>query len=375
MKNCIVLLTSLFAFQIGYAQYTLVPDSIFEDFLENNGMGDGVPNNGQVLTANIEGVTDLNIPSFLGVTDLTGIEDFISLGFLNVAHNGLTQLDLSQNTELRIFGCMFNSLTSLDLSNNTKLEYLASEENQLTSLLLNSDYLTNIESNENQLTTLDISQCPGLIDLNCSANGISSLDLSQNLNLEVLTCSSNWISELDTYNNELLRALNCSYTNISSLDLSQNSNLTVFLAAYLEELSYLDLRNGNNANMPSINIFGTDDLQCVFVDDASAPYLDDWYKDPFTTFVNNEAECDALAIESYTKDTWSVYPIPARDYIVISSQDSARYVLTNVNGVQLKRGEINLGLSKISLEDLSSGVYFLNLYSQEGSSTKKIIKE
>jgi len=172
-----------------------------------------------------------------------------------------------------------------------------------------------------------------------------------------------------------LRALNCSYTNISSLDLSQNSNLTVFLAAYVEELSYLDLRNGNNANMPSINIFGTDDLQCVFVDDASAPYLDDWYKDPFTNFVNNEAECDALAIESYTKDTWSVYPIPARDYIVISSQDSARYVLTNVNGVQLKRGEINLGLSKISLEDLSSGVYFLNLYSQEGSSTKKIIKE
>ena len=42
------------------AQYTAIPDPNFEDFLEQNGMGDGIPNNGLVLTANIENVTTLS---------------------------------------------------------------------------------------------------------------------------------------------------------------------------------------------------------------------------------------------------------------------------------------------------------------------------
>jgi len=374
MKNQIFLLVMMLALHSSYAQYTLVPDSIFEDFLETNGMGDGVPNNGQVLTANIESVTDLNIPSFLGVTDLTGIEDFIALDFLNVAFNNLTQLDLSQNTELRLFGCRFNNLTSLDLSNNTKLEYVAAESNFLTSLILNSDYLTIIECNENQLTSLDVTQCPALINLNCALNNISSLDISQNVALDVLSCSSNSLSSLDTSQNLALRYLSCGRTNITSLDLSQNSNLEGFIALY-NPFSYLDLRNGNNANLGAVNVTGTNDLKCIFVDDASATYLDDWFKDPFTTFVNNEAECDALGFESYTKNTWSVYPNPAKDYILISSQETSSYVLTNVNGAQLKVGDTNLGLSKISLENLSSGVYFITTYTKDASSTKKIIKE
>jgi hypothetical protein len=356
------------------AQYTLVPDPVFEDFLETNGMGDGVPDNGQVLTANIESVTGLDVTSFLGVTDLTGIEDFTALDFLNVAFNDLTQLDLSQNTELRVFGCRFNSLTSLDLSNNTKLEYLAAESNNLTSLILNSDYLTIIECNENQLTSLDVSQCPALINLNCSINGITSLDISQNTELEVLTCWANGLSGLDTSNNLLLRYLGCSDNGITNLDLSQNINLEALLALYNSLLSYLDLRNGNNANM-TVNTFGTDDLQCIFVDDSSAPYLDDWFKDPFTTFVNNEAECDALGVESFTKDSWSVYPNPAKDYIFISSQEPLHFVLTSANGIQVKTGEIGLGLSKISLVNLSNGLYFIITYTKDTSSAKKIIKQ
>ena len=78
MIKVIFLLLSILSLNLCYSQYTLVPDPNFEDFLENNGMGDGVPDNGQVLTANIENVVTLNLDSQIGVTDLTGIEDFFS---------------------------------------------------------------------------------------------------------------------------------------------------------------------------------------------------------------------------------------------------------------------------------------------------------
>ncbi|MCG2420281.1 T9SS C-terminal target domain-containing protein, partial [Aequorivita sp. F47161] len=68
--GCFIYSTSVFA------QYTAIPDPNFENYLEQNGMGDGVPNNGQVLTANINTVTELLVNS-LNISDLTGIEDFV----------------------------------------------------------------------------------------------------------------------------------------------------------------------------------------------------------------------------------------------------------------------------------------------------------
>jgi len=112
MKNYIFLFFLLLGTNIISAQYTAIPDPIFENYLENTGMGDGIPNNGLVLTANINTVTTLDLPSFYGLTDLTGIEDFIALEFLDFSYNNVSSIDLSQNTALSIVGCAFNSLTT-----------------------------------------------------------------------------------------------------------------------------------------------------------------------------------------------------------------------------------------------------------------------
>jgi len=61
---------------------TYVPDDNFENYLESNGMGDGIAFNDSVLTSNINTVTNLQL-FFLSITDLTGIEDFLSLTNLN----------------------------------------------------------------------------------------------------------------------------------------------------------------------------------------------------------------------------------------------------------------------------------------------------
>ena len=98
------LLLSIFTittfFQLGYSQKTYVPDDNFEAYLEANGMGDGISNNDSVTTANISGITNLNVGN-QNISDLSGLEAFTSLTGLNCGGNPqLTYLDVSQNYAL-----------------------------------------------------------------------------------------------------------------------------------------------------------------------------------------------------------------------------------------------------------------------------------
>ncbi|MEM0517379.1 hypothetical protein VZD85_03360, partial [Aequorivita sp. MCCC 1A16923] len=93
-------------------QYTAIPDANFENYLEQNGMGDGVPNNSLVLTANIENVTELIVFS-KGIQDLTGIEDFAAVELINCANNNLPILDVSQNMNLWGLNCASSNITEL----------------------------------------------------------------------------------------------------------------------------------------------------------------------------------------------------------------------------------------------------------------------
>ncbi|HEX9600729.1 MAG TPA: hypothetical protein VF985_04515, partial [Mariniflexile sp.] len=70
----------LFGF-VGFSQNTAIPDPYFEQALIDLGL-DSAPLNGFVPTANISSVTSLGIP-VKSISDLTGIEAFTSLMFLD----------------------------------------------------------------------------------------------------------------------------------------------------------------------------------------------------------------------------------------------------------------------------------------------------
>ena len=55
---------------IGFGQLTYVPDDNFEEYLESNGMGNGILNDDYVYTININAVTNLDI-SYQGIYNLT----------------------------------------------------------------------------------------------------------------------------------------------------------------------------------------------------------------------------------------------------------------------------------------------------------------
>ncbi len=377
------------------AQYTAIPDSAFEAFLEDNGMGDGTPNNGQVLTANIENVTHLDLPSFAGISDMTGIEDFMAVEFLDFSYNTVSNIDLSQNLNLKVFGCAFNQMTSLELSNNTNLEWLVCQANSISNIQLNSPVLHTLECYENQLTSLDLSQCPSLETIDCHINHINNLhisecveltnltawsnnltflNVSQNIYLSYIHISYNSITHIDLTNNINLLNFSCTYGNFEALDFSNNPNLTSIGCSYNPQLNYLDMRNGNNEN---ISVFWANDtnLDCIFVDDTNASYLENWHIDETTTFVNNEQECEELNISSIEgNNAIRIYPNPATEYIVISLENNSTFELFETNGKIISKGDLDKGINSIDISHISNGVYIIKLKLDKQLIIKNFIK-
>lgn len=147
------------------SNFTAIPDSNFEDKLIALKIDiDG--KNGKVLTSTISSVKDLNV-QLSDIKDLTGIQDFASLEFLN---------------------CQFNLLTSLNVTKNSKLIELYTHGNDLTTLNVSANTaLTTLQVNKNKLTTLDISKNNKLVYVNVSENALKTLNLKNGNNTNFTT--------------------------------------------------------------------------------------------------------------------------------------------------------------------------------------------
>ena len=232
---------------LNIGSFTNIPDANFEQALIDLGYDNVI--DGMVLTANINSVDSLNL-GYKNISDLTGIEDFIALTFLDCRTNQLTSLDVSNNTALTYLNCETNQLTSLDVSQNTALNILFCSNNQLTSL--------------------DVSQNLNLFRLVCPSNNLNNIDVSFNTDLITLSCYGNPYTDLNVSNNPNLDSLYCGTDSLTSLDVSQNPKLTVLTCnGGLGPLTCLNLKNGNNTNMTTFAANNNPYLLCIEVDDPS----------------------------------------------------------------------------------------------------------
>ena len=230
--------------------YTNIPDNNFEQALIDLGLDDVIDN--KVKTSNINTLTNLNIAS-KEISDLTGLEDFVGLTFLNCAWNKFSEINVTKNINLTILKCEGSTLLkSLDLTKNTALKYLNCYQNAITNLDItqNTD-LEHLLCSVNQLTSLDISQNKNLKTINCGSNKLSTIDLTNNTKLTNLDCNSNQITSLDISNNLLLTTLGAYSNSLQSIDVTKHISLSN-LRVETNKLTSLD---------PSVNISLTH-LEC-----------------------------------------------------------------------------------------------------------------
>jgi surface protein len=180
------------------------------------------------------------------IAGLTGIEAFSNIVNLDCGQNSLTEVDVSNNTNLKTLWVDNNDLTSIDISGLTQL--------------------VDFRCGANGITSLDLSNNTEINVLIVSGNELSEIDVSDLTKLSLqFSCDNNDLTSLDVSNNPLLKRLFIQNNQITSLDLSNNPDLTdVYLVN--NDLSSLDMRSGGNTKVTSFNATGNTNLACVTVD-------------------------------------------------------------------------------------------------------------
>jgi Leucine-rich repeat (LRR) protein len=314
---------------LGFGQVPVtIPDANFKAYLVGN---TAINTNGdnQIQVTEAAAFNGGIYCQSMSISNLTGIEAFTALTWLDCGNNQLSSLDVSQNTALIYLRCYNNSLSSLNVSNNTALIDLRCYNNSLSSLnLSNNTALETLRVMGNNLTSLDVSNnisltylsigsftgYPGtpsgsvpngnsisildvstntvLTTLNCGRNQFDSLDVSNNILLSWLTCRDNnlnylntsgavnlfslrvWnnqLTTLDLSTNDLLTNIYCQNNQLTSLDVSNCTSLVELECSY-NNLTSLDIRNNNNQNMTGSN--GPGPYGCCYGNDFSNnPFL------------------------------------------------------------------------------------------------------
>ena len=251
------------------------------------------------------------------ISDLTGLEALKNIVGFSAKNNSISEIDLSQNTELGTLVLDNNQLATIDVSNNIKLTHLQVQTNQLSSIDVSSlTELRKLWVKDNQLTSLNTSANSKLNDIECGGNQITSLDLSNNTALTTIQTQENNLTSLDVSNNPLLFRITAFYNDITSIDLSNNTALTSLNLEYNqltsidvsmlpilssiqirgngENLTNVNLKNGNNYNFTgAILLDQNPNLICIQVDDPS-------YSQANWTFVDDPSrfstDCNVVTI-------------------------------------------------------------------------------
>lgn len=336
---------------------TAIPDVHFEQALIDLGYDDVI--DGQVATVNIINQAYLGLDNY-GISDLTGIQDFVNLTVLHCSKNQITSLDLSPFPDLVQLICSRNLLTSLDLSHSPLLEFLDCSRNQITSLdVTGLVHMIQLKCYDNQITSLDLTALTALLTVECSTNeltslkvtnmgnleyieayenNLTSLDLTGLGHLEYLDCGMNAITSLDVsnltnlieyycYQNQLtaidvaglsnLLAIDCSYNQITNLDESTFTNLQ-YLGVNNNQLFELDL--SGMADLSQMDCT-TNPLSCIKVADvAAAEAKPNWYKNISATY---NTSCDCSLTTTWDGSAWSPFvPIANQKAIIAGNYTS-----------------------------------------------------
>jgi len=378
MKKLLLLLT--LAPYISLGQTTAIPDANFEQALINLGYDNVI--DGGVLTANISGVTSL-IVSIQNISDLTGIEDFVSLTHLDCWSNPIGSIDVSQNINLILLDCSSCGLTSIDVSQNTLLNTFSCAFNQITELdISHLSSLTNFAGHVNQFTCLNVN--------NGNNNNFTYFNASGNSNLVCIEVDDVGYSTTNWTNVDI----GVSFSTNCANNCSPCSNVTINDTI----INYV-----GNVSFSSISpITYLDSIENLTIVSGTCDSIHNHY----STFIYNETYCtDTIFVTTYdtiltsvtdtliiditltgiplpnNTNTIMVYPNPASDVVMIDNGNYSTmtgYTLKIINtlGQEVFNSNINVPQFQIPVSNIGTeGLYYIEVFDDNNTllETKKLV--
>ena len=383
ITSCIILLLSILSVQ---AQIVDIPDPALKDALVNqivvdtdfDGIFDDdvdTNNDGEVQVSEALAV---EVMGLIGkdIFNMRGIEAFQNLRSLIANYNNYDQIDVSNMADLEVLVVSFCELETLNVSQNPALRRLEIDFNHIESIdLANNTALERLWLTFNDITELDLSANVQLQNLNADSNDLSNLDLSANTSLEYLAIDNNQLTQIDLSANPGLVYVDVYGNQLESLDVSFQSGLT-FLTCLNNNLNYLNIQNGNNAQLDVFNALNNPDLSCIQVDDVSvAQDQEDWQLDGGIQF---SEDCLLLGIGEQDAIDWTLMPNPANERVWIRSQRGDRLLgavrVTDLSGRLFF--STDRAVDHIDLAGWPSGLYFVAVTDGDGGrSVSKLLKQ
>ena len=221
----------------------------------------GKSSGADITVGELAGLTEL-WASDAGISDATGIEYATGLTILNLMDNEITRIDVSKNVNLTGLSLRNNELAPYDhdddpatdpvfpitgLDRLTRLKWLDLGDNGLTSIDVSDNTNLNVLLvNANELTEIDVSGLSKLDSLSLGGNELTSLDVSDLTSLRYLYLSRNRLTQITGLSN---------LSKLEILDV-QSNRLTSFDFDGLDSLRWVawcanPIQAGNVHNRPS----------------------------------------------------------------------------------------------------------------------------
>ena len=150
---------------------------------------------------------------------------------------------------------------------------------------------------------------------------------------------------------------------MKDLDLSMYPNFDFLICDNNSELGSLDLRNGNNSSVFRFSALNNNQLSCISVDDAV------WSVANWDSFIDTTCifsiDCSVSADNSVKKANGCVpYPNPTFGELRFDQfQPGAIFYIKTRSGKTVMEGQLKS--NNLNLSDLSPGLYFLEIMSDE----------
>ncbi|PQL90051.1 T9SS type A sorting domain-containing protein [Apibacter sp. wkB309] len=342
----------------------------------------------------------------------------LDLYSLNCNSNQLTTLEVSKNSNLTFLDCYSNQLKTLDVSKNVNLKELYCYSNQLTTLDVSKNVnLITLNCNLNQLTTLDVSKNVNLTTLNCYSNQLTTLDASKNFNLKYFYFSDNKIAQLlipkvhkiseltGDHNNLKLSTLKGNFLTIKSLKLSPQATLQGGAKGIFEVLDisseytidgkYTTYTWYDKTTQQEVGAYALKGKFYAGPENAGKTLICKMKNELFPNFVleyevkiKNTVSFASrnikenipegfVWVDTQKNETESIhlFPNPVIDILKINITAKVTSAsVYNYAGKEVKRYPRIIN-NELDLQDLSAGIYIVNLTTDQGILSKKIIKK